>query len=488
MQWDEANHLNTGVTLLNGQWSNYLNSGPFYPPLYDVATAGLFRIIGVSLFAARFVSVIFGILSIWTLFELANPLYGSKVALVSAILLGIMPGFVWLSRLSMIETMLLFFFLLSLLFFYKWIKTKSLKYIFFSGLVLGLGFLSKYQAIVGILIVIISLLIIVHARKKEKLITLTALILVVTLIALPWFLLTYRVYASGTLDQWIYALQMGNPQKSVYSLSFPAPVFYFIAMTWPYGFYGFAPVSIFIYIFALAGLLLFGWRRRVEDNFLLIWFFTAYSFFTLVGNKDWRYVVLVFPVLAISASNIIVFSFKKYFKIKVSTKKGIKGKYASVFLIALVFFSLGWNCVDSTLWMAYKSRQSLLVKEATNYTSSVLRENESLLVVCPFNLLSDGIVNFYLQGNHKNNQVIQYPELPVDTYQPNFNISQLIQICEQKNIRFLLVPDSESAFPLFNTTITMLSIYDSLNYTGRFELKQSFGATPYKINLIGFNN
>ncbi len=33
-------------------------------------------------------------------------------------------------------------------------------------------------------------------------------------------------------------------------------------------------------------------------------------------------------------------------------------------------------------------------------------------------------VNFYLQGNNKNNHLLQYPELLVDTYQTNFNISQ----------------------------------------------------------------
>jgi hypothetical protein len=487
-QWDEASHLNTGLMLLKGQWSNYLNSGLFYPPLYDLAIAGSFSVIGASLFAARVVSVIFGLLSVWLLFELVNPLYGAKIAFISAIVLSIMPGFVWLSRLSMIETMLLFFFLLSMLFFYKWTRTISIKYILFSGIALGFGFLAKYQAIVGILIVMISLLIIDNAQKKEKLKALVVLILIFILIAIPWFLFTYGAYASGTFNQWIYALQMGNPQKSVYSLSFPAPVFYLIALTWPYGFYGFAPVSIFIYIFALFGLILFGLRRKKKDNFLLIWFFAAYSFFTLVGNKDWRYIIFVFPVLAVAASNIIDSCFSRYLKNKLTFKKGFKGKYVSLLLIFFVVFSLSWNCVDSTLWMAYKGRQSLPIEEAANYASNVLGANESLLVVCPFNLLSEGIANFYLQRNHKDNQVLQYPELPVDTYQLDFNITKLISICEQKNVKFLLTPDRESTFPFFNTTMTMISVYDSLDSTGRFEIKHNFGSSPYRIHLISFKN
>ncbi len=490
IQWDEATHLNTGIMMLQGKFSSYLNKGPFYPPLFDLATASLFRIMGISLFNARLVSVIFAVLSIWTLFEFANSMYGQKIALISSVLLAITPGFVWLSRLSMIEIMLLFFFMISLLFFFKWLKTNQIQNIVLSGIALGLGFLAKYQAIVGLLVILIGLIFLTKIRLKVRLGVFILLVAVLAAFAIPWFLVTFQVYASHTLNQWLYALQMGNPQKSVYSLQFPAPIFYLIAMTWPYGSYGFAPVSIFIYIFALLGLVFLGWKRRFEDKFLLIWFFSVYAFFTLIGNKDWRYIVGVFPVLAIAAANLIVFTGRKalnYIRSKPSNSvKRIRSRLIAASLLALIVFSIGWNCVDTTLWMVYKDKRSLPVEEATKYTSQLLSENELLLVIAPFNQLSDDIVRFYLQSNQRQNQVWQYPPQPVDTYQPDFNTTALIKLCQQNGIRYLLIPDRESTLPLFNTTITIRTIYDSMNDSGRFRLERNFGNSPYRISLLSF--
>jgi 4-amino-4-deoxy-L-arabinose transferase-like glycosyltransferase len=490
VQWDEATHLNTGIMLLRGNFSNYLNEGPFYPPLYDLVTAGFFRIAGVSLFNARLVSVVFAILSIWALFEFVKNMYGPKIALISSILLAITPGFVWLSRLSMIEIMLLFFFSISMLTFFHFLRTSRTQYVVLSGIALGIGFLAKYQAIVGVLVIAVSLVVLARDRLKTRFRIFLLLIFVVAAFAIPWFLITFQVYASHTLNQWIYALQMGNPQKSAYSLQFPAPVFYLIAMTWPYGTYGFAPVSIFIYIFALIGIGLFGWRRKLEDKFLLVWFFSVYIFFTLIGNKDWRYIVGVFPVLAIAAANLMVSTYNKVERhvktVTSSAKRKTRNKFISVFLLALISFSIGWSCVDTTLWMAYKNQRSLPVEDATNYASKMLGQNQSMLVIGPFNLLSEDIVKFYLQANQRQNQVWQYPAQPVDTYQPDFNITELVQLCQLNNAKYLLAPDEESPFLLFNTTMTMHTIYASLNDSGRFKFERSFGNSPYRIYLVSF--
>ena len=490
VQWDEATHLNTGIMMLHGDFSSYLNEGPFYPPLYDLMTAGFFRIAGISLFNARLVSVVFAILNIWMLFEFVRTMYGLKVALISSVLLAIMPGFVWLSRLSMIETVLLFFFSISMLLFFSWLRTNRTRYVVLSGIALGLGFLAKYQAIVGVLVIAVVLLALAREHAKVKILSFILLILMVAAFAIPWFFITFQVYSTHTLNQWLYALQMGNPQKSAYSLQLPAPVFYLVAMTWPYGTYGFAPVSIFIYLFALIGLGLFGWRRKLEDKFLLVWFFSVYIFFTLIGNKDWRYIVGVFPVLAIAAASLMVFAYDKLVGLTKtvfsSARKKVKGRFGTVLLLTLISFSIGWNCVDTSLWMAYKNQRSLPVEESTNYASRMLGQNESILVVGPFNMLSGDIVKFYLQANQRQNHVWQYPEQPIDTYQPDFNITELINLCRQNNSKYLLISDEESSFPLFNTTMTMHTIYDSLSDSGRFKFEKSFGSSPYRIYLLSF--
>jgi hypothetical protein len=72
------------------------------------------------------------------------------------------------------------------------------------------------------------------------------------LVVVPWVVVAYQVYASKIFGQWLYALQVGNPEKSVYSDRYPSPIFYIIEIVWPYS--TFHPISIFLYAVGLAGL------------------------------------------------------------------------------------------------------------------------------------------------------------------------------------------------------------------------------------------
>ena len=159
------------------------------------------------------------------------------------------------------------------------------------------------------IIMIASIFILGRDYLKAKLSKMPLLIVAVALVVIPWIFISYQIYASGMLDQWIYALSIGNPEKSLYSTRFPLPIFYFIEMTWPYS--NVHPISLFLYIVGLLGLGLFAWRRKTEDKFLLTWFFIVFVFFTLIANKQWRYVMPLFPILAISAASLIVFAYAK---------------------------------------------------------------------------------------------------------------------------------------------------------------------------------
>ena len=168
IQWDEITHLNGGSLLLRGEYQEYFASYAFYPPIFDLITASLFGIIGISVFTARLVSVIFAVLSLIIVFKISNKMYGQKTALFSAILFGVMPGFVWLSRVAMIETMLVFFFTTSMYFFYNWMSVHKNKDLILSGIMLGVGFLVKYQMIIAGLIMLTSILILGRNYYKNK--------------------------------------------------------------------------------------------------------------------------------------------------------------------------------------------------------------------------------------------------------------------------------------------------------------------------------
>jgi 4-amino-4-deoxy-L-arabinose transferase-like glycosyltransferase len=146
LNWDEVGHLNRALELQNGFYNNFVRDS-FYPPLFSVLTKVSFDLFGASLFSARLVSAVFSILSLWVVFELAYTMYGKKAALLSAFLLAVMPGYFWLSRLALLEIMLVFFFMLSLFIFFCWLKARKNWLLVLGGLALGFGFLTKYQVI-----------------------------------------------------------------------------------------------------------------------------------------------------------------------------------------------------------------------------------------------------------------------------------------------------------------------------------------------------
>ena len=503
IQWDEITHLNGGLLLLRGRYQDYFAFNAFYPPMFDIITAGFFSIGGVSVFAGRLVSVTFALLSLWIVFETANRMYGPKIALISSVLFGVMPGFFWLSRAAMIETMLVFFFTVTMFFFFNWIRTHRNRDLILSGLTLGIGVLVKYQMLVAGIIMIASIFILSRDYLKAKLSKMPLLIVAVALVVIPWIFISYQIYASGMLDQWIYALSIGNPEKSLYSTRFPLPIFYFIEMTWPYS--NVHPISLFLYIVGLLGLGLFAWRRKTEDKFLLTWFFIVFVFFTLIANKQWRYVMPLFPILAISAASLIVFAYAKAEKalrsgqISLNRKRAVKiaAGLFTVFIAIAAFYSVS----DAYYWVA-KDQIQVPIEAATNYAASRLSENESIMVVCPFNLFSQDMVKFYLYADGtKHNQVWQYPELPVDTYTPNFDINEFVALCEERNVKYVFTYEFGGNVPYFNTTLSLMGVYQMFYDSGKFAylsdnasieelikegLIPAFGTNPRRIIILTF--
>ena len=168
IQWDEIPHLYGGLLLARGQSQGYVATYGYYPPLYDMLTTGFFHVFGVSAASGRLTAVMFSLLSIWIVFEFANRAYGLKIALLSSILLGVMPGFFWVSRIAMLETALIFFFSLALFFFFSWMRFSQNKALILCGLALGVGFLAKYQILVAGLVMIAAILVLSWKKLRVK--------------------------------------------------------------------------------------------------------------------------------------------------------------------------------------------------------------------------------------------------------------------------------------------------------------------------------
>jgi hypothetical protein len=485
IRWDELVHCLGGWQLLHGRTLEYLTTNTFYPPMFNLATAACFGVGGASVICARLVSVTFSLLSVAVLFEFANRIYGSRTALLSAVFFAVMPGLVWASRLAYIETMLVFFFLLSLFFYFSWQQTGNTKSLILGGLALGLGFLVKYQALVAGLVMLAALFLGGRSCLKSRLARFALVALVAGAFVVSWVAVVY-VYAPDTLNQWNYAISVGDQHKSVYGARFPTPVFYLIEMTAPYP--DMHPVSLFLYVLGFAGLALLVWRRKLQDRLLLSWFAVVYVVFTLIGNREWRYMLPLFPVLAVSASNFVSFS---YNKLRASWHKASKQNSRRLFKAAagiLIVFSASAvfvSCSDAYHWVWW-DQVNVPIQESVNYVAGGIQANESLLLVCPFELFSGGMASFYLQMNNKKNTVLQYPSLPTDTFTPTFKLDELVAFCQQNSVKHVLISEHHWPNHYFNTSLTPQDVAKQIWGSGRFINQTVVGAEPDRVFIMSF--
>jgi hypothetical protein len=252
------------------------------------------------------------------------------------------------------------------------------------------------------------------------------------------------------------------------------------------------PVSIILFVLGLAGLGLLAWRRKPQDKYLLLWFLVVYVFFTLIPNKQWRYVLPLFPVLALSAATLVISVLAKAQKTwrtpQLSLNKKRLVQAAALAFIAFTLVGSYYSLADAHSWVS-KDQIYVPLEDAATYIANRLKPGENVMVLCAFNLFSQDMVRFYFLANQSiNTWIYQYPELPVDTYTPHINVTQLISLCEEHNIKYLLVNEYGGAsFHYFNTTYSFGDLNATLMSAGRFKFEPEFWwEEPGRIFVLTF--
>ena len=482
IQWDETQHLVGGLHLSRGHFDAYLHFS-YYPPLFDVTTALAFVLMGPSLFAARLVSLIFGVLSVWVIFEYAYQLYGPKQALLSSVLLATMPGFIILSRMALIETMLLFFFSVSLLLFFSWMNTNNEKMLLLSGVALGLGVLAKYQTIVGGIVILVSGFLMLRKRLTTNIRKFILLALVGAVIVVPWLLVISQQITPEDIERWFYTVSEGSDERVEYGRRIPLPIFYLVEMTYPY--MDLHPISLPIYLFAFLGVSYWLWRRKPEDKFSLIWFIVVYVFYTLfISNRNWRYVIPLFSILAVSASDFIIVIWNKLTAPN-KTYRTLVGKAIAILFVVLIALSQIYSLMNAYYWIELEHVQTP-VKAASQYISQNSTPNQGAVLLFPVNYFSPDAVNFFLlQYDSTERVLLEFPKDPADVYTPAFNETELIQHCEDLNVKFLLLYENGNK-TYYQTPMKAYDALDMLIDSDKFMLETTFGRRPQQIYIIRY--
>ncbi|HLC59851.1 MAG TPA: glycosyltransferase family 39 protein [Candidatus Nanoarchaeia archaeon] len=158
---------------------------PFWsPPLYHIIVAAVYYFFSAfnhnaANFAIKFISPIFGILTLIFSFLVIKKLTNSKISFYSTIFLAFIPIFIDYSVLSYVESSMTFFVILSVYFL---INEK----IFLSGISVGLSILAKYN---GIFILPALIYYLYKKYNRKSFYKNSAIIVIVSLlVASPWII------------------------------------------------------------------------------------------------------------------------------------------------------------------------------------------------------------------------------------------------------------------------------------------------------------
>jgi hypothetical protein len=126
-------------------------------------------------------------------------------------------------------------------------------------------------------------------------------------------------------------------------------------------------------------------------------------------------------------------------------------------------------------------------KEASAYIAKNMAENESVLVLCASNLFSADMVRFYLYANDSfKNKVLQYPELPIDSFKTEFQVGKVEQLCRINNVKYLLLHEFGATIRFFNSTLSTKEVFEMLLDSGNFTFETILKGS-YSNNIAIFS-
>ncbi len=272
------------------------------PPIFMWLMSLAYQVFGVTNFATRFWSAVFGASSLVLVFYLGKKLYNVHVGLASALVLGTFTTFYLFARHAMLDVPFVFFMLASIYFLVLSEKTENTtRYIALGGLFFGLAFMIKQVA--AFLIPLILFVYFAATRRSLRLLFTKRFALfwgTASLMVAPWMIyMTFRFGPDFWYSFFVFSgiIRASTPIEG----HVEGYLFYFNylvnndnlfwVMLLPFS----AGLSAFNAVI----------KRLKEDTLILAWMLIVLLVFTLIQTKLEWYILPAFPAFAIAISSFL---------------------------------------------------------------------------------------------------------------------------------------------------------------------------------------
>jgi len=296
------------------------------PVLFYWLVAIFYKLFGINLAAARWVSVVFGVLSIWVVYFLAKRLFDRQTALLSAFILPSFYTFIKYSRLAVTDMALSFFILLAFFFFVRGYQDdsgrKSDYPLFYACM--ALGFMIKGPAAVIIPGATVAIFL-YFTSDRETLCRMRVPqgLAILAVIILPWFLSMWFLYGDEFTNH-IISKEIKNRVDNQSSLNFyyfgvlfryflPWSLFAIFSLAIHFGITTVAPgknSGVRTYLSSLPKNILKTSSKLAQKEgapvlFCLLWIACMVLLFTFVRFQALRYMLPTAPAMAMLAADFL---------------------------------------------------------------------------------------------------------------------------------------------------------------------------------------
>lgn len=287
--------------LISGDWLNlYYDHGqtPYFnkPPLQFWLMALVFKTLGYSTFSAKLVSVLFGIGCIAVIYAIARLRFEPAVAATAGIVLATTYSFVRNTAAVRLDAGVTFFFLVALYAGARMLLSREQR--LWHWIMLGAGCGLALMIKSGVALLCLPILVIAFAWNRRWDLPFnwraSIAVAVCAAIVLPWYLHQYHTWGQAFIDQHFRNQIVGRFESSTFGAS--AWYAYLQDLTIRYWWFALGLFGAYQLV-----------RQRTSadehgrswDRLLIVWAFGSLIILHLLPRKYDRYLLLVYPALAI---------------------------------------------------------------------------------------------------------------------------------------------------------------------------------------------
>ncbi|MDQ6779720.1 MAG: glycosyltransferase family 39 protein [Candidatus Eremiobacteraeota bacterium] len=261
-----------------------------HPPLWFWTAGAAASVFGLNEFSLRLPSALAGLLSAYAVYRAGVRLYGERAGIIAALALGTSLEFIVLSRLAILDTMLLLFTTIASLWMYFAVHERDRRAFWIAILAAALGTLTK-----GPVAVVLPLLTVgVYALWSREPILNRQLpwaagLGVYVIVAGSWFALETAAAGSGFLAAYFGLSNVGRFLSPFENQ--PGPFWYYIPLV---------VIGFFPYVAFLPKAIKSAWQARASaERYLLCSAAVPFVFYSLAQTKLPNYIAVIFPACAL---------------------------------------------------------------------------------------------------------------------------------------------------------------------------------------------